>query len=81
MDIKNTATLMASSDYKDRFKAEYAQLSIRTEKLKSMLERLDAGTLPFTPDTPKDMLEGQLTAMTEYLRILGERARIENVDL
>lgn len=81
MDIKDTAALMASSDYKDRFRAEYVQLSIRTEKLRSMLERLDAGTLTFTPDTPKDMLENQLTVMTEYLRILGERARIENVDL
>ena len=39
MELKDTATLMVSSDYKERFKAEYYQLKIRLEKLKCMLQK------------------------------------------
>lgn len=38
MELTDTAELMASTDYKDRFKAEYGQVAIRCEKLKAMLE-------------------------------------------
>lgn len=41
MELKDTATLMVSSDYKERFKAEYYQLKIRLEKLKCMLQKWD----------------------------------------
>lgn len=34
MELNNTVELMNSSDYKDRFKAEYYQTKIRYEKLK-----------------------------------------------
>ena len=37
MEMKETIELMQSSDYKDRFKAEYYQTRIRFEKLTSML--------------------------------------------
>ena len=43
MELKDTATLMVSSDYKERFKAEYYQLKIRLEKLKCMLQKWDNG--------------------------------------
>ena len=43
MELKDTATLMVSSDYKERFKAEYYQLKIKLEKLKCMLQKLDNG--------------------------------------
>ena len=33
MELKDTIDLMISSDYKDRFKAEYYQVKIRVEKL------------------------------------------------
>lgn len=39
MELKDTATLMVSSDYKERFKAEYYQLKIKLEKLKCMLQK------------------------------------------
>ena len=32
-DLKDTAEMMNSKDYKERFKAEYAQLVIRYDKL------------------------------------------------
>lgn len=43
MELKDTVTLMVSSDYKERFKAEYYQLKIRLEKLKCMLQKWDNG--------------------------------------
>ena len=41
MELKDTATLMVNSDYKERFKAEYYQLKIRLKKLKCMLQKWD----------------------------------------
>ena len=43
MELKDTATLMVSSNYKERFKAEYYQLKMRLKKLKCMLQKLNNG--------------------------------------
>ena len=39
MELKDTAAMMLSEDYKERFRAEYGQLRLRYQKLKSMLDR------------------------------------------
>lgn len=46
-ELKDTVSLMCSDDYKERFKAEYAQAAVRYEKLKAMLDRWDEGKLNF----------------------------------
>lgn len=51
MELKDTVGMMNSSDYKERFKAEYHQLKIRLEKLTIMLQQLDKGELKFKPDS------------------------------
>lgn len=71
--------MMTSPDYKERFKAEYRQTSIRAQKLKSMLDKWESNELNFTPACPKELLEEQLTVMTKYLDILHRRGRIESV--
>lgn len=81
MELKDTANLMTSEDYKDRFKAEYLQTKIRYEKLNNMLIKYEAGTLGFEPTCPKEILEDQLYYMNEYLRTLRIRAEIENINL
>lgn len=81
MELKNTIEMMDNADYKERFKAEYYQLTIRKEKLEAMLEKYKAGTLPFTPNCSYEILYEQVVYMKQYQRILEERARIENVDL
>ena len=81
MDIKDTAELMISSDYKDRFKAEYIQTKIRYDKLHQMLVKLEAKTLGFEPNCPKTLLMEQKCYMGEYLRVLEIRAEIEGVSL
>jgi len=81
MELKDTIELMNSSDYKDRFKAEYQQVKIRHEKLHKMLVKWDAGTLDFEPTCSKALLMEQERYMREYIRCLETRAEIEGVDL
>lgn len=79
--LKETVDLMISSDYKERFEAEYYQLYIRLEKLVGMLKKWDDGTLDFNPTVPRDLYNEQVMAMDEYLSILEKRAEIEGIDL
>ena len=81
MELQETIDLMKSSDFKDRFRAEYYQLKIRTEKLAAMLDKYKAGTLDFTPKCSIEILDKQCELMKAYLRILEERATIEDVEL
>lgn len=79
--LEDTIEMMKSSDYNERFKAEYWQLKIRYDRLFHMVEALINNRLPFQPTCSKEILEKQLEAMYSYLTILAERAKIENVDL
>lgn len=79
--LQATAVGMISTDYKERFKAEYAQLVIRYEGLKGMLKKWDDGTLEFEPTCPRSIYNMQIKAMSEYIAVLEARAAIENVDL
>ena len=67
--------------YKDRMVIEYFDLKERAKKLALMLDRWSRGMLEFTPTCSLDLLNAQLDIMRAYQRILGERARVENVDL
>lgn len=81
MELKDTIGMMQSNDYKERFKAEYRQVKIRYEKLRTMINKYHAGILNFEPTCPIEKLEDQLYYMNEYMRALEVRALIENIDL
>lgn len=81
MEIKDTIEMMTSEDYKERFKAEYYQLKIRTEKLAAMVLKYEEGTLNFEPTCSLGLLQNQLDAMERYLALLQARAKIEKVDI
>lgn len=81
MKLADTVEMMSSSDYKERFKAEYAQLVIRYNGLRNMLEKWDNGTLEFEPTCPRSTYNLQIIAMTDYIAVLEARAVMENVDL
>ena len=81
MELKDTIELMQSSDYKERFKAEYQQTKIRHDGLHKMLVKWDAGKLEFTPKCPKALLMEQKRYMGEYLRVLETRALQEGINL
>ena len=80
-ELKETAAMMCSPDYKERFKAEYLQLAIRYEKLEKMVMDWEEGKLSFTPRCPKATYELQLEYMRKYLSVLIMRAQIEGIDL
>lgn len=81
MELKDTVEMMNSSDYKERFRAEYKQVVMRYEKLSAMLEKWDNGELNFEPTCPRSTYNMQIKAMTEYIAVLEARAVMENVDL
>ena len=79
--LKETAPMMESVDYKERFKAEYYQLLIRLNALTSMIYKWENNTLDFEPKCPKEILENQVIFMQGYIDILRLRAEIEEIDL
>lgn len=81
MLLAETVEMMNSEDYKERFRAEYYQLKIRVEGLSNMLKKYRNGTLEFTPSCSYILLKSQLVAMTRYMRLLEERAEIEEISI
>lgn len=79
MILSETINGMVSNDYKERFIAEYQQLSIRYSSLKKMYDNWD--NLAFTPTCPRSTYELQLKAMAEYKAVLRARAVLEGVNL
>ena len=81
MKLNETVEMMNSTDYKERFKAEYMQLVIRLKGLESMLDKWDKGELSFKPTCPRSTYEMQKQYMVGYIAVLEMRAVMEGVDL
>lgn len=81
MKLQDTVEMMNSSDYKERFKAEYYQLLIRCQKLNNLINMIQSKEeTDFTATVSLDLLSAQLHAMTSYMFILQERAKLEGVE-
>lgn len=80
-ELSQTVDMMNSPDYKKRFKAEYAQVVLRYQRLKDMLEKWDNGTLGFSPTCPRSTYNMQTKAMTDYIAVLEARAVMEDIVL
>lgn len=70
-----------ASDYKERMRVEYRELTARAGRLRDMLQRYADGTLDFEPVCPIGLLSRQLDVMDEYANLLRHRAKVEHVDL
>lgn len=81
MELKDTVKMMESSDYKERFKAEYYQNVIRLQKLKTMLDKWDKGELNFSPTCPRSTYDLQIRLMSGYITVLEARAVMEHIEL
>ena len=81
MRLSDTVEMMNSDDYKERFRAEYAQLTIRYYGLCNMLKKWDNGTLEFKPTCPRSTYNMQTKAMEDYIAVLEARAVMENIIL
>lgn len=79
--LKDTVELMNSSDYRERFIAEYQQVVIRYKGLRNMLDKWDRGELEFKPTCPRSTYNMQIKAMTDYIAILEARAVMEGIYL
>ena len=92
--LNETVIMMESSDYKERFKAEYYQTKIRYEKLKAFNTKIESSkrancefanckSVVEMPkhDCPDDLLMEQQSVMGQYLHLLEVRAVIENIEL
>lgn len=69
------------SDYKERMRVEYRELTVRAGRLRDMLQRHADGTLDFEPTCPITLLSRQLDVMDAYANLLRHRAKIEHVNL
>lgn len=85
MELKETIDLMLSSNYKERFIAEYRQTKIRYEKLKNFCNKIEVETMlgkeVTKHDCPLQLLREQQKYMGLYLSVLEKRALIENIKL
>lgn len=81
MKLSETVDMMNSSDYKERFKAEYQQNVIRYNGLKNMLEKWDKEELTFSPTCPRSTYNMQIKAMADYIAVLEARAVMEDIQL
>lgn len=81
MELTQTVDLMSSTNFKERFKAEYLQTKIRSQKLRAILDSMKDGTIKFNPKCDYDLLHEQLVYMQSYLGVLERRATIEGISL
>lgn len=79
--FEQAGKLRTSADYKDRFKSEYLDLTVRAERLRRMLAKYKDGTLEFKPKNSYEILYAQYIFMIEYVNILYKRAEIEGISL
>lgn len=81
LTLADTISWMNSSDYKERFLAEYWQTRIRYDKLHDMIVKYEGGSLNFTPTCTLDLLKEQKAHMGMYLNSLEIRSVVEKIDL
>lgn len=81
MKLNETVEMMNSTDFKDRFRAEYYQLINRVDGLEKMLDKYKKGELSFTPKCRYELLYEQLIYMRNYQQTLECRAEIEDIEL
>lgn len=76
MELKDTIQGMTSEDYKERLKAEYNQLVIRSRKLRNIIEDHKNGKLKIELSCPIEVLEDQYKIMVIYAGLLVKRAKL-----
>jgi phage protein len=69
------------NEWQKRFVKEYHELRGRFAKLDEMIQRYEKGQLEFEPKCPIDLLKRQRSVMWEYLSVLEQRAKIEEIKL
>lgn len=68
------------STWQERLIAERDELQKRILKLQNLIEKMDNGSLDFTPKTPRNVFDNQLSAMNHYALCLNIRIWKEEID-
>lgn len=76
-----TYEMMVSSDWKERLKAEWAQLCIRMERLDNFRDAFREDKIDFVTKWDERLLCDQLRAMRNYRDCLLQYAKLEGVEL
>ncbi len=71
-----SANLMLSEDYKDRLKAEYMQIDLRTEALRKAISHRKINLTPLE----LDIMQEQLLGMIKYRNSLEMRLAMLKID-
>ena len=78
MRLHETVKDMISKDYKERLRAEYQQLCIRCDDLKSIIDAALSGER-VDLNCPIELLMKQECTMEMYLDILQQRMDLEDI--
>ena len=78
---QDTARLMQSPSWRDRFLAEYIQVTIRKDALARFVEREMTSDIPIVASESMEQIKHLYSVMIEYQEILKERAKIEKIEL
>lgn len=68
-------------EWQKRFVKEYHELRGRFVRLDEMIQRYEKGQLEFKPKCPIELLKRQRSVMWDYLSVLEQRAKIEEIKL
>lgn len=79
--LVDSALLMTSKDFKERFRAEYIQAVVRFNKILAFLRQWDEGQLDYEPSCPRSTYNLQVEFMSKYIGILETGAKIEGIKL
>lgn len=79
--LKDVAPSVAVRGYKTRAVAEYWEAKLRYDKVHFLVTSYHAGKLKFNPATPIKVLEKEDQILSEYISVLEERAKFEQIDL
>lgn len=77
----DTVRLMQSPSYRDRFIAEYIQLTIRKDALARFVEREMSSDIPAATSEGLELMKHQVSVMIEYQEILRRRAALEQIEI
>lgn len=81
MKLEQTVDMMTSDDYKERFKAEYHQLSNRLNKIRHFIADARKMGRKTINKCPIDVYVWQMRVMQDYQYVLRRRAELENIEL
>ncbi len=81
MELKDTIELMKSSDWKERFIAEYLQAKIRYEKLHNLFIKREVGKCDFNTPISLESWKTQVSHMGLYIYELEKQAVLHGIEL